>query len=1001
MANDQKSPLREIIQPFIDLIHAPRALWGINLAYVLEGMVYFGMLGYLTIYCSEYIFQAIDGADEAAHYMVMVLTAGITISMFFLGVVADKRGVRFALIAAFICMFVGRVIWSGGPTVFGLEPVRAGVFAGDRVSLRISELDTRKGVKAITSAEVIADEADAVDPEATFALDLAAGAGIAPSAELESRFVKLDRVILLKGEKQEWTVQYGSDKITAKLVIHGADKLNLRPGTTLSLSRAYITRSKESGDKEEEEEATTAEEGEKGEAEEAEHSPEKFALRPGATLSLSEAKVVKKSKDSDEYVISVPWPEGVGAIDVSGCEEENDYVIRSHWLGDIQAVDTFPIDLTEGEGIELGEGLEDHQIQLSEVTLKEGKGQEWVVEYGGKPISAKLVIEGDKSEFSEDELVPDLALGAGRPLDADLLSKKVRLTRARLLSRKGQEWQLQYGDDALTATLLVDSGRNATLSPGADIALKDVEVWRHGSGDGQFILRADWPENFAALDTYGCAESPYRAVVPTHEKDLKAEVRAPVADQSTAVENVESITLAALRELKDGPVDVVLRNVYVTYVRTGGYFVQAEPDGPAIFVFVNPFWSPLQIMTLMGMLLVVVGYGMYQPAAYAGVRKFTTPKTAAMGFAMLYALMNLGGWLPSFAFLVRDDDYLGLGISGTFCVYTAITLLALVFTFFILSKRTVSLAEASAKEETARIKAEEEAKQEKPAEEPKAEPQVASTAPPVSETVQTRIRGHMWLFWVGAMVLFLFKGESPWYYAWGEESWRWVIVAAIFVSPIVIAAIPPLRRWIARHPLQDPKFSFFIFALIPVQTLFTYNWFILPPYINRAFEGWIGKYFEVAANANPLLIFIAVPIITALTQKAKVYNMMIYGTFIMAAPAFLLVLGPHWWTLFAYLLIMTIGEAMWQPRFLQYAAEIAPEGRTGEYMGVAQLPWFLTKVLVPLIYSGRMMDTYCPAEGAVHTEIMWFIFGCIAITSTILLMLAKPWIGKDFKTKAG
>jgi len=30
---------------------------------------------------------------------------------------------------------------------------------------------------------------------------------------------------------------------------------------------------------------------------------------------------------------------------------------------------------------------------------------------------------------------------------------------------------------------------------------------------------------------------------------------------------------------------------------------------------------------------------------------------------------------------------------------------------------------------------------------------------------------------------------------------------------------------------------------------------------------------------------------------------------------------------------------------------------------------------------------------------MWFIFGCIAITSTVLLILAKGWIGKGFKTK--
>jgi dipeptide/tripeptide permease len=120
----------------------------------------------------------------------------------------------------------------------------------------------------------------------------------------------------------------------------------------------------------------------------------------------------------------------------------------------------------------------------------------------------------------------------------------------------------------------------------------------------------------------------------------------------------------------------------------------------------------------------------------------------------------------------------------------------------------------------------------------------------------------------------------------------------------------------------------------------------------------------------------------------------------MAAPAFLLVLGPYWWTLFPYILIMTIGEAMWQPRFLQYAAEIAPEGRTGEYMGVAQLPWFLTKMLVPWIYSGWMMARYCPDKGPKNTEMMWLIFACIAISSTVLLLIAKGWVGKDFKTKA-
>ncbi len=363
----------------------------------------------------------------------------------------------------------------------------------------------------------------------------------------------------------------------------------------------------------------------------------------------------------------------------------------------------------------------------------------------------------------------------------------------------------------------------------------------------------------------------------------------------------------------------------------------------------NGLWSTLHLTTMGGILLIVIGYGMYQPAAYTAVRQFTNPKTAGMAFAMLYALMNLGGWLPTFAFLLRDDDYLGLGIIGVFWVYAAMTVAALIITIVLLNKKTVADAIATAKAETEAIKAAkrgdaEPATAEAAADAAAAEGTVDPTAGPVG-------------FWAG------------------------------------------VKDWVVHHPFTDLKFTFFIFALIPVQTLFAYNWLVLPPYINRAYEGWIGEYFEIAANFNPILIFFFAPIVAAMTQKRKVYNMMIIGTFIMAAPAFLLSIGTNGFLLFAYLFIMTIGEAMWQPRFLQYAAEIAPEGRTGVYMGVAQFPWFLTKLIVPW-YSGTLLATYVPAEGAKNPETLWLISACIAMLSTIILFSAKGWIGKDFKTKA-
>ena len=103
-----KNPMQEIVQPFKDLVRSPRALWGINLSYFIEGFVYFGMLGYMTHFFSQYVLLS----DTQAGWMTTVLTAGITIAMFFFGGMSDRFGVRRALLAALGLMLVGRSIMS-------------------------------------------------------------------------------------------------------------------------------------------------------------------------------------------------------------------------------------------------------------------------------------------------------------------------------------------------------------------------------------------------------------------------------------------------------------------------------------------------------------------------------------------------------------------------------------------------------------------------------------------------------------------------------------------------------------------------------------------------------------------------------------------------------------------------------------------------------------------------------------------------------------------------
>ena len=196
------------------------------------------------------------------------------------------------------------------------------------------------------------------------------------------------------------------------------------------------------------------------------------------------------------------------------------------------------------------------------------------------------------------------------------------------------------------------------------------------------------------------------------------------------------------------------------------------------------------------------------------------------------------------------------------------------------------------------------------------------------------------------------------------------------------------------HPFHNSRFVFFIFVLIPVQTLFAHNWLTLPYYINRAFGGTaVGDNFEFFSNLNPILIFFLSPAVAALTARRQVFNMMIWGTLVMALPTFLLVLTPSPTLLIVYILLMSIGEAMWQPRFLQWVAEIAPEGKTGAYMGIAQFPWFMTKVITGL-YSGYFLSQYCPMVGPQNTQMLWFIYALIAMVSPVALWMTRHWMRK-------
>ena len=353
--------------------------------------------------------------------------------------------------------------------------------------------------------------------------------------------------------------------------------------------------------------------------------------------------------------------------------------------------------------------------------------------------------------------------------------------------------------------------------------------------------------------------------------------------------------------------------------------------GPWVFV-------PVIVFALM---LVAIGEAIQQPLTYSGSKQYTDEKTSAMGYGLIYALMNLGifliGWwsplirvpidkireaklagtTPPESILAPLAERVSSGVSGVNWVCTTINIVGLLFLTLFLTRRVE--ANRLREEDAAQKLAELEANANK---------------------------------------------------SWSQRAFD----------------------YFAEGPFTNLRFIFFIFMLFPVQTLFAHQWLTMPNYVLRAYPEKVAERMEWIVNwINPGIIFLGVPIITAMTRRISVYTMMIIGSAVSAIPTFFLCSEPNLYLLITYLVLFSIGEALWQPRFLQYAAELAPEGKVAQYMGLANVPWITVKMTTG-IYSGKILEIYCPEKGAQDVSTMWLIYGLIAITTPIGLILGRKWV---------
>ena len=214
------------------------------------------------------------------------------------------------------------------------------------------------------------------------------------------------------------------------------------------------------------------------------------------------------------------------------------------------------------------------------------------------------------------------------------------------------------------------------------------------------------------------------------------------------------------------------------------------------------------------------------------------------------------------------------------------------------------------------------------------------------------------------------------------------------------------------------RFLLFMTLVVGVRMIFYHLSYTFPKYAIRELgEG--APFAHLSGIMNSMMIVVLVPICGALSQKISAYRMVTLGSLISALSVFFIAVPPHWFkpladgwlgdlvvhrwlgvagevnplwvSIFLFIALLSIGEALWSPRLYEYAAAIAPKGQEASYMALSMLPYFVAKFTVGLS-SGWLLSWYCPAQGPRNSGVMWFIIGCTALVTPVGTLLFRKYL---------
>jgi len=460
--------------------------------------------------------------------------------------------------------------------------------------------------------------------------------------------------------------------------------------------------------------------------------------------------------------------------------------------------------------------------------------------------------------------------------------------------------------------------------------------------------------------------------------------------------------------------------------------------------FFMPLTTDIVLTSVLGFLPFALGVAITGPVLKVGIKKFTTIEGATLGFGLFYTLMNVGFAIGGWMFDAIRNVY-GDGGSATLPILgiemsTYQVILGVGFFINIPDLIAILLMREGAEmtEAGARVV-------------PPIKPDNADVDRLLTDTKAERIKAMNKEIMRGGIVTGVVVAIALGVHSVGLSPGKWGWAALIFVGLMgsfmlvygvlsylglfnsgfnrvmhtVRSAAEETGRRLSDN-FQERTFWIYLFMLailVFVRLTFFIFHVMFPTYGIRVFgEGaMVGSIFGVL---NPVMIVFLVPLISVLTVKIRSFTMILVGTLVSAGAVFLCFIpeafsldlvnsafgqlifdywlevplgqrDPFYISLIIFIIVFTIGEAIWSPRLMQFSAEIAPRGKEGSYIALAILPYFVGKALAGGM-AGGLLENYAPPDALSYPDhqMVWMWIGAMAMLSPIGMVIFRKMFRK-------